>query len=477
MGEGAQKFDGALDAHPHNDRAEQSLLAEVMLNPALCDDFAFLKAADFYWLAHREAYAYLLEARKTGEDIHPISMGLALQHGDGWREIEGGATAYLQGIVAESEPMPRAWVKGLANTIYRLARQRDIMEIASKISSDAETLPAGDTLAAMQARAIMALQAVTPDVKPPTLYDAGQTATAILARDAKAISAEMITAGLYDLDEMLGGFLPGRMYVLAARPGMGKSTVVANIGGDMARRGHGVLILALEMSADEMTARIISDHVRRNHNWTLPYSIILKNGAALSGQDMLKATLAADEMRDWPLMVDDGGGKSVADIAATIRDARATLRAKGCDLRAVFIDHIQHVKPSRDLKNKVAETSEVSNDLLTLCKAERLPFIVCSQLSRGVEGRDVKRPTMADIRESGTIEQDAHAVVMVYRPEYYAQRGEPDKVYEPAKWADWDAKRLEVENLLELIIDKNRGGPTGTARVKVHINTSTLVDE
>lgn len=479
MGEGLAVIQEPLEAYPCNAPAEQALLAEIILKPSLMDDFAFLRADDFFWIPHRDIYAYVKEARANLEPVHPIPMGLAMQNAPGWEIAEEGAVAYIQRIVSESEVMPRNWVKGLANSIHRLARQRDIIAIGEKIQSDAATLPRGDSLGSMQSRAISALRGVTPEVKPPTMFDAGDTASGLLTRDLAAIAREAVPCGLEELDEKLGGFLPGRLYVFAARPGMGKSSVVASFGTTMALQGYGVLIIALEMSAEEMTARIISDHVRRGHNWTLPYSVILKRGSSLTGTDALKAVTAADEMRAWPLYVDDGGGKTVADIAATIRDARAALAAKGCDLKAVFIDHIQHVKPSRDLKNKVAETSEVSNDLLTLAKAEKLPFILCSQLNRGVEGqgRGDKRPTMADIRESGTIEQDAHAVILVYRPEYYAEKGEPDRAYEPAKWAEWDAKRKEVENLLELIVDKNRGGPTGTVRAKVYINTSTVVDE
>lgn len=474
MGEGLATIPQA-EVYPCNGEAEQSLLAEVMLKPSLADDFTFLKPSDFYWQAHIAVYALILEMRAVGEDVHPIALGLALSDGPGWDVIGEGPTEYLQRIVSESEPMPRSWVKGLATTIYRLARQRDMITLGENIQNDAFTLPAGDSLGAMQSRAINALQDVLPPVETSSSVSAELDRILDRAEDPTRDKSLRVMSGLTDWDRRIGGMRAGELHIIGARPGMGKTIVGANMAVNVALEGKGALYFSMEISREQLMGRILCDLVERGGHelWTRS----LRAGGIMP--QLVGPLIKARDIFDrLPLIIDEQRGMTLAEIAAKARLARKQFRSEGKDLEIIVVDYMTLIQPADRYKgNKVAEVTELSRGLKILAGELGIPVVALCQLNRNTESRQNQdsKPRLSDLRESGSIEQDADSVTLLFREEYYVLLSEPGLKGTDA-YAHWEAKLLEVRDRLEMIVAKNREGETGTVEARVLARCSAVRD-
>jgi replicative DNA helicase len=276
-----------------------------------------------------------------------------------------------------------------------------------------------------------------------------------------------LATGLRDLDRMMGGLQPSDLIVLAGRPGMGKSSLATNIGYNIARAWRGevrpdghitsvnggiVGMFSLEMSAEQLATRIISERTE------IPSSRI-RRGEIESG-DFDRIAGAAREMEAIPFYIDETGGLSIAQLAAR---ARRLKRQKGLDL--IIVDYIQLLQGSsrRAAEGRVQEVTEITTNLKALAKELNLPIVALSQLSRQVENRDDKRPQLSDLRESGSIEQDADVVMFVYREEYYLRNREPRPGTE--EHFKWQAEMDAAHGKAEVIIGKQRHGPTGSVQL------------
>jgi replicative DNA helicase len=267
-----------------------------------------------------------------------------------------------------------------------------------------------------------------------------------------------ITSGFTDIDNLLGGLQPSDLLILAGRPGMGKTALGTNMAFHCARaylqdlesgaeypRGAPVLFFSLEMAAQQLSGRILSEQSELEM-WKI------RNGK-FSESEWEKFVLAMQDLSNLPLYIDDSGGISIAQIAAR---ARRLKREKNIGL--IIIDYLQLVEPSRRHDNRVQEITEVTKGLKALAKELNVPILALSQLSRGVDARDDKRPVLSDLRESGSIEQDADVVMFVYREEYYLKSREPDAgTPEHAKWMD---KLDRATNRAEVLVEKHRHGAT-----------------
>ncbi len=234
-----------------------------------------------------------------------------------------------------------------------------------------------------------------------------------------------MTSGFTEIDSLLGGLQPSDLLILAGRPGMGKTSLGTNMSFNAARawamdmeagvelpRGAPVLFFSLEMAAQQLSARILSEQTEIEM-WKI------RNGK-FTEAEWEKFVLTMQELSTLPLYIDDTGGISIAQIAAR---ARRLKREK--KIGVIVIDYLQLVEPSRRAENRVQEITEVTKGLKALAKELNVPIIALSQLSRGVDSRDDKRPVLSDLRESGSIEQDADVVMFVYREEYYLKSASP----------------------------------------------------
>jgi replicative DNA helicase len=273
-----------------------------------------------------------------------------------------------------------------------------------------------------------------------------------------------IATGFRDIDRRMGGLQPSDLVIVAGRPGMGKSALATNIAfniahayepaqqadGSFAAANGGVVgLFSLEMSSEQLATRIISEQTE------IPSSKIRRG--EITEPDFDKLVACAQTMQRIPLYIDQTGGISIAQLAAR---ARRLKRQRGLDL--IVIDYIQLMTGSakRAGESRVQEVTEITTGLKALAKELNVPIIALSQLSRQVENRDDKRPQLADLRESGSIEQDADVVIFIYREEYYLKNREPKPGTE--EYIKWETNLNESRGKAEVIIAKQRHGPTGT---------------
>jgi replicative DNA helicase len=259
-----------------------------------------------------------------------------------------------------------------------------------------------------------------------------------------------ITTGLADLDTQLGGMHRSDLIIIAGRPSMGKTALGLCIAYNAAKAGHPTAFFSLEMSEDQLGNRILSQVVR------IPSNRIRCGN--LSNQDMEELVRAAQDF-DQPLYIDDSPALNLQSLRTRIR---RMIRQQNIQL--VVIDYLQLLSGSKNPENRLQELSAITRTLKAIAKEMDIPILALSQLSRAVEQRDDKRPQLADLRESGTIEQDSDVVMFIYRGAYYLARKKPDEGSE--KIGEWQAQMAACHNQAEVLIAKQRHGPIGT--VKLH---------
>jgi replicative DNA helicase len=287
-----------------------------------------------------------------------------------------------------------------------------------------------------------------------------------------------IATGLRDLDTKMGGLQQSDLIIVAGRPGMGKTALATNIAYNVARAYRGevqadgttkavnggvVGFFSCEMSAEQLATRIIAERT------SIPSSSIRRGG--ISEGDFEKIRDYAIELQSLPFYVDETGGLSIAQLMAR---ARRLKRQKGLDL--IVVDYIQLLSGSnkRGNENRVQEVTEITTSLKALAKELNVPIIALSQLSRQVENRDDKRPQLSDLRESGSIEQDADVVMFVFREEYYLANKEP-RAGTP-EYEKWQLDMSLVHGKAEVIIGKQRHGPTGTVELQFEASLTRFGD-
>ena len=269
-----------------------------------------------------------------------------------------------------------------------------------------------------------------------------------------------IATGFADLDKMLGGLQRCDLVIVAGRPAMGKTALATKIATNAAAGGKNAAFFSLEMSNEQLGARVLAGETGIASDW-------VRRGA-LSGEQMRRLNEAQRETAWLPLNIDDTPAQAIAGLRSR---ARRHKRRAGLDL--IVIDYLQLLvaapRDGRADQNRVQEVSEITRGLKALAKELEVPVVALSQLSRAVEARDDKRPLLSDLRELGSIEQDADVVIFVYREEYYLREpplGDADK------HAAWQAKMAECRNKAEVIVAKHRNGPVGTVGLRFDHQTT-----
>jgi replicative DNA helicase len=456
---------------PHNIEAEQALLGAVLVNnEALYRVSDFLNPEHFFEPIHQKIYQLARDLIRAGKIATPVTLKTFL---DANVDI-GGMTLgqYLARLAAEATTIINA--EDYGHTIYDLHIRRALILVGEDIVNVAYDAPVDFSPRNQIEDAERRLYELAESGR----YDGGfqrfanSLTTAIdmaahaFQRDGKLSG---LATGLEDLDRMLGGLQPSDLIILAGRPGMGKSALATNIGYNVARSwrgevradGHTVTanggivgFFSLEMSAEQLATRIISEQTG------IPSNQIRRG--AISEADFERIKDHSVELQGLPFFVDETGGLSVAQLAAR---ARRLKRQRGLDL--LIVDYLQLLQGStrRSAENRVQEITEITTKLKALAKELNVPILALSQLSRQVESRDDKRPQLSDLRESGSIEQDADVVLFVFREEYYHQMRKPLE-NNREKFAEWLAEGEKVHGKAEVIIGKQRHGPTGTIELQ-----------
>jgi replicative DNA helicase len=295
-----------------------------------------------------------------------------------------------------------------------------------------------------------------------------------------------VTTGLVDLDRKLGGLHASDLIILAGRPSMGKTALATTIAFNAARyfrttdreddRGKAVAFFSLEMSAEQLATRIMSERARIS-------SHEIRTGK-LSNDDFARLVAASQELTDLPLFIDDTPAVTVSTIRTRCRRLARQGRKDGNGLGLVVIDYLQLIAPGRSerAENRVQEISAMTRGLKALAKELNVPVLALSQLSRAVENREDKRPQLADLRESGTIEQDSDVVMFVYREQYYLERAEPTQKPEESderfheRHLKWQQACERAHNIAEAIVAKQRHGPIGGVKLHFEPNFTHFSD-
>ena len=461
----------AYRSAPHNIEAEQALLGAILVNnEALYRVSDFLEPEHFFEPIHQRLYQLARELIRAGKLATPVTLKTFL---DVSIDI-GGMTVsqYLARLAAEATTIINS--EDYGRTIYDLHIRRSLILVGEDMVNVAYDAPVDFS----PRHQIEDAERRLYDLAESGRYDGGfqrfanALTTAIdmaahaFQRDGKLSG---IATGLDDLDRMMGGLQSSDLVVLAGRPGMGKTSLVTNIAYNVAKAWQGELkpdghqttvnggivgFFSLEMSAEQLATRIISEQTE------IPSNHIRRGN--ISEADFEKIKDYSIELQNLPLYVDETGGISVAQLAAR---ARRLKRQRGLDV--IVIDYLQLLSGSskRSSENRVQEITEITTKLKALAKELNVPVIALSQLSRQVESRDDKHPQLSDLRESGSIEQDADVVLFVYREEYYHVMRKPLES-DREKFAQWLADADKVGGKAEVIIAKQRHGPTGTVELQ-----------
>jgi len=476
MAEAARKF-GAAETPlyreaPNNIEAEQALLGAILVNnDAFYRVSDFLKPSHFYEPLHRRIFEVAAELIRMGKIATPITLKTFLPADEKVGEMT--VAQYVVRLAVEAVTVVNATDYGRA--IYDLATRRALITVGEDMVNIAYDAPVdmspSDQIEDAERRLFELAETGRYDGGFESFNDAVKTAVdmanAAFMRDGHLSG---IATGLRDLDRRMGGLQPSDLIVLAGRPGMGKTSLATNIafniaeayvpaqqadGSFKAANGGVVGFFSLEMSSEQLATRIISEQTEIS-------SSKIRRGE-ITEMDFEKLVACSQTMQKIPLFIDQTGGISIAQLSAR---ARRLKRQRGLDL--IVIDYIQLMQGSsaKASQNRVQEITEITTGLKALAKELGVPIIALSQLSRQVESRDDKRPQLSDLRESGSIEQDADVVLFVYREEYYLKNREPKLGTE--EYVKWENEMNEARGKAECIVAKQRHGPTGSVSLAFH---------
>ena len=463
---------------PSNVEAEQALLGAVLVNnDAFYRVSDFLAPEHFFHAAHRKIYEVAATLIKAGKVATPVTLRTHV--GD----LDLGPLTppqYLARLAAEATTIINA--EDYGRTIYDLAIRRHLILLGEEVVNVAYDAPVESTprdqIEAAEQRLYQLAETGRYEGGFQRFSDALTTAidmaAAAFKREGKLSG---IATGLSDLDRQMGGLQPSDLVVLAGRPGMGKTALATNIAFNIAKMYQGekqpdgsiktvnggiVGFFSLEMSAEQLATRIIAEQ-----SGVPSYKI---RRGDMREDDFYKITGAAREMQTIPFYIDQTGGISIAQLVAR---ARRLKRQRGLDL--LVVDYIQLLSgSSKKGDNRVQEVTEITTGLKALAKELNVPVVALSQLSRQVESREDKRPQLSDLRESGSIEQDADVVMFVFREEYYLDKREPKMGTE--EHMKWQVTMDEIHGKAEVIIGKQRHGPTGAIKLAFQADVTRFTD-
>jgi replicative DNA helicase len=454
-------------ALPHNLEAEQGLIGTILVNNEVLDRVSsFLKPAHFYEALHARIYDAASKLILGGKRATPITLKTYFQNEEAVGELT--VPQYLGRLAASATTIINA--EDYGRTIYDLAIRRQLIQIGEEMVNTAYDSPIDAHPSAQIETAEQQLYELAETGK----YGSGFEPFASALTDAIDMAANAyrrdgglsgLSTGFADLDVRMGGLQPSDLIIVAGRPAMGKTAFATNIAYHVARTyradpesgdvldGAVVGYFSLEMSAEQLATRIMaeqayipSDRIRRGR---------------IEADEFDRIVEVSQELQHLPLYIDQTGGITVAQLAAR---ARRLKRQRGLGL--IVVDYLQLLSGStrRAAEGRVQEVSEITTGLKALAKELHVPILALSQLSRQVETREDKRPQLADLRESGSIEQDADVVLFVFREEYYVERRQPRENTEEHK--KWQEEMDMVTGKAEVIIGKQRHGPTGTVTLQ-----------
>ena len=449
---------------PQNVEAEQQLLGAILTNNDIFDRISsIISAHHFYEPVHARIFEIAANRIAKNALASPVTIKAFMEDDEGLKEL--GGPAYLARLAGAAISSFAA--RDYAQMIYDLAIRRELMALGHDISDKARRVDVAMEPAEQIVEAEQALYKLGEKGQSDTGFqsflravtDAVNVANAAYQREGGLAG---VSTGLSDLDKKLGGLHRSDLLILAGRPSMGKTSLATNIAFNIAKaykrgmtpegkegavNGGVVGFYSLEMSAEQLAARILSEASE------VPSEQIRRGD--MTEAEFRRFVEAAKSLESCPLFIDDTPALPISQLAAR---ARRLKRTHGLDV--LMVDYLQLVRPATAKDSRVNEVSEITQGLKAIAKELDIPVIALSQLSRQVENREDKRPQLSDLRESGSIEQDADVVMFVFREEYYKEREKPGD-HELDKMAGWQAEMEQLHGKAEVIIGKQRHGPIG----------------
>ena len=458
-------------AAPYNLEAEQALIGAILVNNEAHDRVSgFLEPHHFFDPLHQQIYETAAKLIAVGKQVTPITLKTFFENAE---PIGSGLSvpAYLGQLATNATTIIN--VRDYGRTIYDLSVRRGLITIGEDMANAAYDSPVDfppkEQIEEAETRLFKLAETGKYGQGFATFHSALTTAIE-MAGNAYQRDGGLsgISTGFRGLDNKLGGLQPSDLIILAGRPSMGKSSLATNIAFHVAKArvrslqekphlkpddpshdGAVVGLFSLEMSAEQLATRILSEQAE------IPSEKIRRG--MIDEAEFKRLVKASEEMATLPLFIDQTGGLSVAQLAARARKLRRQQH-----LGLIIVDYLQLLTGSvrRASEGRVQEVSEITTSLKALAKELNVPVVALSQLSRAVENREDKRPQLADLRESGSIEQDADVVMFVFREEYYVERTKPAEG--TPEFQTWMVKMQAVSGKAEVIVGKQRHGPVGT---------------
>jgi len=444
-------------SHPHSLEAEQAILGALMFDNAAYERLDGLDGQQFHEPFHGRAFNVIRDLIAQGGTADPISVGDRLKSDSSFQGI--GGLGYLRDLFERGWPAIN--VPQYASIICDHATRRALADVSSQIAAaanDDRSRDAGEI-------ALEAERSITEIARSGVTRDAWCDAESDLllayqrARAGKGMPG--VSLGLRDVDAVLGGLRPATLNVLAGRPGMGKSAAGVQVALNVARAGLGAAFFSLEMPKEQCSVRFGSSLAYDRH--AVLYSGQSSNPTYeqfelgdLSESQWVSLDRAMDNMRGLPIVIDYRSRLRVSQMTAAVRRQLRTWHRQGVKPGVVVIDHFLHISPEPGSKGLAAEMyTAIANDLLHMAKSLDIAILLLCQLNRGVEGREDKRPSLADLKWTGALEENAFSATFLYRPEYYVK---PPVDHDDEAWNKYEAEKSRTANKLFWIVEKNRGG-------------------
>jgi len=446
-----------LEELPNNIEAEQSVIGSILLSNEIFDEISIIISNyNFYDPMHQKIFGAIEKLIHSGMLANPITLKNYFEN----EKDELNVPEYLVKITKFSTSSRQAIE--YSKLIYDLYVKRELVKISESVIDAAKLNDLdndGQKIIENYEKSLFDLAEKGSFSSTIVKFDEALRQTIEMAQIAYKNEEGIVgvPTGLTDLDDRLGGLHKSDLVIIAGRPSMGKTALATNIAFHAAKKMNdegkksSIAFFSLEMSSEQLSTRILAEQSRIKSN-------DIRRGK-ISDEQFDKFIEASKNITELPLYIDETPAIS---IAALSNRARRIKRKFGLDM--VVIDYIQLMSAPNFKDGRVQEISQITQGLKALAKELSVPVLALSQLSRAVEQRDLKKPQLSDLRESGSIEQDADVVMFVYREAYYLEKQEPRPA--TVEHAEWQAKMNEVSNLAEIIIGKQRHGPTGNVMLE-----------
>lgn len=467
---------GRQRSMPHNVQAEQAIIGALLVNNELVNKVGdYLKPEHFYVPVHRRIFQTMITFMDRGMIANPITLKNYFDKDDALSDI--GGVEYLVRLAGQATSIIN--MESFGKLIYDLFLRRSLIEIGQDVVNEGFEYDLKST-ALQQLEAIeqklfhLASEGVSDKGFAPLKHSLTSAINTAELAHKRSDKISGLTTGFRDLDKLLGGLQKSDLLILAGRPSMGKTAFAINLALNACQwqykksieageEAPAVGFFSLEMSSEQLAARMIAMESGVD-------SSRMRVGT-LKDEEFIKIVEGNKNLYQLPFYLDDTPALSIAGLRTRAR----RLKRKG-NLSLLVVDYLQLLRGSskQSESSRVQEVSEITQGLKAVAKELNIPVIALSQLSRAVENREDKRPQLSDLRESGSIEQDADVVMFIYREEYYMARTQPQEG--SPKHAEWVEKMSHCHNVTEIIIAKQRNGPIGTARLFFSSNTTKFHD-